>query len=468
MSKIKIEFYLNNEKIKDIVDLDITLLDYLRDYRGLTGTKRGCNEGDCGACTVAIGEKINNKIVYRAINSCIYPIIKAHNKHIITVEGLDVNNELHEIQKAMIKNNAVQCGFCSPGIIMSLFCLYMNNKKPNEEDINKALEGNLCRCTGYISIKKAAKSIDSKNVKMLYLSNINLKENKLFTKEDSHYYFYKNYYVPKSLKEYFKIKNKGQIINGGTDIYVNMNIRKETYENITDISKIKELNFIKIKKSYIEIGGNIRICDIIENRDLNNIFPEFINVLRQIGSTQIRNIATITGNIANASPIADSAVFLLAMNSELTLISKSSERKILLKDFYKSYKNTQLKNSELIKSIKIPFNYDYKLFLKTARRKVLDIASVNSAIAMNIKNNKIIYINIALGGVKEIPFISYKTNNYLLNKNIKKINMKELLYIIIKDISPISDVRASEDDRKEFIKNHIIKHFNEILNYEKY
>ncbi|WP_201328263.1 FAD binding domain-containing protein [Thermotomaculum hydrothermale] len=470
MAKEEIIFFLNGEKISFNIEKikHFSLLDFLREDLKLTGSKKGCSEGDCGACTVVIGEysPIEKRIVYKAITSCIYPVFKIEGKHIITIEGLAENGELNQIQKAFVDNHAIQCGFCTPGTIMSLLGLLLNNANPDNNEINKALSGNLCRCTGYKSIKNACKDITTKHFKkpeFIKKTEKDLKKNrrkggKLIPKIPNSPI--KKYIIPETLDEALSIleKEKCKIFNGCSDLLVRINKGEDFFERVIDISQLKELKFIHKENNKVKIGGNVTFQEFIDfaRREKLNQLIEFFEF---IGSKQIRNIGTIAGNVANASPIADSAVFLLATDANLTLRSKKGKRKVLLSKFYKNYKETELKQNELIESIEFEIPQGKVSYIKTSKRKEVDIASVNSCIIASIQNKKIKDVSISFGGVFPYPVRIYNAEELLKGKEINDETIEEAAKICARSVKPISDVRGSEEFRRKLVYNQVIKHF---------
>ena len=474
MSDKAIVFYINGEKreykVKDIKHF--SLLDFLREELKLTGSKKGCSEGDCGACTVVVGEfsPLKNRAVYKAVTSCIYPVFKIHGKHIITIEGLEENGQLNPIQQAFIEHHAIQCGFCTPGMIMSLFALLLNNPNPGESDISKALSGNLCRCTGYKSIKDACLSVSSKKFKkpdFIEKTEKHLKhqgKTVVFTPSIPNLAL-KEYASPFSVEDAVSLISLEDylILNGGSDLGVGINKGINTYQKIIDLSEIPELKKIEEKDGRLSIGGAITFREFIEfaekNPDLKNLKPYF----EFIGSNQIRNTGTIAGNIANASPIADSAVFLLAADAKLTLASKNGKRKIPLSEFYFDYKKTALGKCELIEKIEFEIPKSKVSFIKTAKRKEVDIASVNSCVIVNLNKEKIDKASISFGGVYPYPIRIFKCEEFLKGKTLSIETIKHAAEICSQEVKPISDVRGSESFRRKLVYNQVLKHFANLL-----
>ena len=470
MDKIQISFFLNKEFKNIIVPADITALEYIREYSGLTGTKLGCGEGDCGSCTIGVGTYHDGAVKYMAVNSCLMPVAKMQHKHIITIEGLaNDENNLHPIQQSIVENHATQCGFCTPGINMSLFCYLLNNKNPELHNALSALEGNLCRCTGYESIKKVAeKNVVKYKAEQFtvpyYFEEI---KNKLsLLKKDTTPST--AYYLPHNTTELFnflKEHKQATIINGGTDIMVNKNIKGAKYNSLVDISEVNEFHYTTISDQTITIGANITLNDIINNKEIETFFPILKETLSQMASEQIRNIATLSGNICNASPVADTAVILMAAKADLLLASSNNTlRKVNIKDFYLGYKKIDIKNTEVLQAIEIPTERNILFsFEKTSKRKAVDISTVNSAISISINGNTIEEINIAFGGIAPTPIYLTAVNEFLTGKQITEKIVNTAANMAIQGIRPITDMRGTEQYRILLVKNHIIKHFHKLF-----
>lgn len=471
MNKINLKFFLNKEYKNINIPANISVLEYIREHSGLTGTKLGCGEGDCGSCTIAVGTYCDGEIKYKAVNSCLMPVAKIKNKHIITIEGLaNDNNNLHQIQKSTIKNHATQCGFCTPGINISLFCYLINHQeKPELNEAIQALEGNLCRCTGYESIKKTAEeNVEKyKHEKFIVPDYFEEIKNKLADFHEDIIYN-STYYTPQNKTELFdflKKNSEAKIISGGTDIMVSKKVKSVEYKNLVDICEIDEFNFITFENNKIIIGANITLSQIIDNNIIKKHFPILPEALLQTASVQIRNTATITGNICNASPVADTAAILMTADAKLIIASENNKsRKININDFYVGYKQTDIKNTEVVQAIEIPIENDLLFsFEKTSKRKSVDISTVNSAVAIKTENNIIKKINIAFGGIAATPISLTEIKKFLTEKNISEEIINQSAELAMQSVNPISDMRGSEQYRKILVKNHIIKHFNKLF-----
>jgi xanthine dehydrogenase small subunit len=346
-----------------------------------------------------------------------------------------------------------------------------------------ALEGNLCRCTGYDSILKAAnllrKSI-KEDIELLpaRLSNVEkqLKDSvcPVVYKEADNIEGFKtvNCYNPQTLDELWdnikscKKTENCKFVAGGTDLMVLANIQHIHYENLINLSNISKLSAIEQKPGGMVIGANVTLAELQNNKLVKEYCPLLLTAIKQIASTQIRNTATLAGNIANSSPVADGAATLLALNARIILASPKGEREIKLHEFYKGYKQTVMQPDEIIKSIIIPISYDdkyYYSFLKSSKRKAVDISGVVSALSMEYKNGKILGAMLSFGGVAPYPALAKKTMSFLKNKTIEDNIIEPAAEIARNEFTPISDIRGLQDYRSILIQNHVIKHLKGFL-----
>jgi len=455
-------FELNNP------DPNQTLLNFIRTELKKTGTKEGCAEGGCGACTVVIGELKNNKIIYKAINSCITFVPYLHGKQLLVVESLsNTNGSPHPVQDAMVKFHGSQCGFCTPGFVMSLFSMYKNHSTYSSELIMDAISGNLCRCTGYRPIIDAAKSLNKiKNVDSFSKNKKNLIKilKKINSKNLSIINNGKKYFSPNNIRELKKIiqKNpKAHFLSGGTDLSLIVTKERKDIDTIIDLKSISELDFIKTSKNYIEVGA---VTPLIKfEKFILKYYPDFNSVLKRYGSIQIRNVGTIGGNIATASPIGDTLPILLSLNANIIIEGKNKKKNIPIQNFFQSYRKTKLKKGEFIYSIKIPI-YKKNIFkaYKISKRFDDDISSVCASFNLQIINKKIKNIKIAFGGMAEVPKRAINCEKNLNNKNLSLTSFERAKNYLEKDFKPIDDMRATKEYRMEIAKNLLIKCFLEI------
>ena len=466
--------FIHNNKIMEVQDVDPneTLLNYIREKLNKTGTKEGCAEGGCGACTVVLGYLKNNKIFYKSVNACIVFLPTIHGKQLILVEDLvGKDGSLHPVQKSMVNFHGSQCGFCTPGFVMSLFSMYKNFSSFNKKIIKSSIAGNLCRCTGYQPIINAAKSLNNKNkVDQFYqtknetiklLKIINKKNNSLTINRID-----KKYFAPQTINELkilLKKYPKSKILSGGTDLSLIVTKERKTINSIIYINSIKELNYIKKNKKYIEIGATTPLIEF--ESEIIKHYPDFKDILERYGSVQIRNVATIAGNIATASPIGDTLPLLLALNAKIVISNSKNDKILYLKDFFINYRKTKLKNGQFIKLIKIPLlqNNIFKAY-KISKRIDDDISAVCASFNLNIKNNIIVSISIAYGGMAAIPKKALQCEKSLLNKDLSEKNINIAQKFLEKDFNPIDDMRASSQYRMKIAKNLLFKCFQEIKN----
>ena len=462
MLSSNIEFLLNNDLISiNNLETNMTVLNYLRNEKNLKGTKEGCASGDCGACTAVIAELVKSKLEYKTINTCITFIYNLHGKQLITVESLD-KNDLHPVQKSMIDKDGSQCGFCTPGIVMSMYGMYKNKIKMTNRNIEKGLSGNLCRCTGYKSIKSAALNMYNGR-KINNYNKKNMSILKQISKKDIHIKFdNNNFYIHHNLKgllkDISKVKNP-IFVTGGTDIALEVTKKNKDLSNIFYLGLNKELNYIKIKKNNMHIGSATPINKLLPY--LKKIYPSFARMFLRYGSEQIRNVASIGGNLASASPIGDTSPVLIALGAKI-IISGKYNKEIYLKDFFKSYRKTILKNNEIISEIIIPIKK--KSFLrcyKISKRIEDDISSIFMAISGSLNANLFNDINIVCGGMAATPLMAIKTQKFLLNKEFTKKNIEEAKKIIISDFQTLSDMRASAKYRSLISQNLLDRFFLE-------
>ena len=450
-----VEFILNNKKIKKEKPRGSLLLDFVRYDKSLTGTKIGCREGDCGACTVLIGDLIDGQMNYQQVTSCLTPLGNVQGKHVVTVEGLNME-DLSPVQKFMVNESGTQCGFCTVGFVVSLTGFCLSNSEPSYKDAIAAIDGNICRCTGYKSIERAAKHITGS------LTGKDQNETIQWLVDQAFIPSYFNQ-IPAMLKELSPVKDphrNGTLVGGGTDLYV------QKYDQLIDqdvnlIVNSSELRFTEVQNGVCSLGAGNSATDMLESDDLQAMFPQLAEHIKLVASSPIRNIATLGGNFVNASPIGDFTVFFLALNSKLKLTENNQNRTILLKDFYKGYKDLDKSAGEIISAITfdIPDRNSQFNFEKVSKRITLDIASVNSAVQISVSDNKITQIHLSAGGVAPIPLYMGKTCTFLRGKELTPRNIKSAHEVLQSEISPISDVRGSAEYKRILLRQLYYAHF---------
>lgn len=465
-----IRFILNEKETATSLPPGTVLLDFIRYHQHLMGTKIGCREGDCGACTVLVGEMKGNRLQYHSMTSCLLPLGNVQGKHIVTIEGINPpTGELNPIQQAMADEGATQCGFCTPGFVISLAGFCLDDKEPTKENVIAALDGNICRCTGYKSIERAADKM------------VSLMQRR--TGEEPAVFAANN----KILPEYFaEIKNKllsqgngqlqandsapaTQIVGGGTDLYVQKH-DEMTHADIHFVFDNAVLNGVTQEGNKCIIGPSATVTDLKESPVINKAFPDFYRHAKLVSSTPIRNMATIAGNFINASPIGDFTIFFLALDAQvdLTLTPNPSPlrgeggfRTLPLRKLYKGYKQLDKGPDEIITRIlfELPGKHSLFNFEKVSKRTNLDIASVNSAISINMKQKAIESASISAGGVGPVPLYLEKTSAFLSGKNISEELIDEAIQIAQTEIAPISDARGTKEYKTLLLGQLIKAHF---------
>jgi len=452
---------IHEDRIVEIKNPDPneTLLNYIRTRLKKTGTKEGCAEGGCGACTVVLGELKNNDVNYRAINSCITLLPTLQGKQLILVEDLiSKDGSLHPVQEAMVNYHGSQCGFCTPGFVMTLFSMFKKNSKFKDDLIKDSIAGNLCRCTGYKPIVKAAKSLKNK-IKVDHF-NRNIKNTikllkKISNKSIAIYKKDKRYFAPRYTQELKKILKKNinaNFLSGGTDLSLSITKERKNISSIIYMNSIRELNYIKNNGKYIEVGASTPLIDL--EYYIKKFYPDFTKILKRYGSPQIRNVGTVAGNIATASPIGDCLPLLLSLNAQVILQDLKKTKILFLDNFFINYRKTKLKKGQFIHSIRIPL-FEKNIFkaYKVSKRFDDDISSVCAAFNLEVVKNKIESARIAYGGMAEIPKRAIFCEKILLNSLINDETIHKAQKTLEKDFKPISDMRASGLYRMEVAKN---------------
>jgi len=455
-----IRFILNEKLIETELPSGSTVLDFIRYHKRLVGTKIGCREGDCGACTILVGDLEDNKLVYRSMTSCLMPLGNAQAKHIVSVEGINMK-ELSPVQQAMVDTNGTQCGFCTIGFVMSLTGFVLNENAKKYEDAIAAIDGNICRCTGYKSIERAAAMLSEKmgnkpgNETIAWL----VKEN-----------FIPGYFLQikervQQLKQQAGTSNgnnsKEKIsIGGGTDLVVQkaLAVKKASVDHLFDTKHLQE---IKTENGQCHIGAAVTVTAFAESKLVQGFFPDLAKYIKLISSTPIRNMATMAGNLVNASPIGDMSIFFLALDSDIVLNKNGKLRTLKLKDFYKGYKRIDKTEGEIIeKIIFIPPQKNSFSFEKVSKRTHLDIASVNSACKLVRNADGIIEeIHLSAGGVAPFPKYLGKTASFLKGKKIDAAVLKGAIDIMNTEIAPISDARGTAAYKQLLLRQLFLAHF---------
>ncbi len=450
-----VTFILNDETISTGRPSGYSLLDFIRYDMGLTGTRTGCREGDCGACTVLVGTRKGDSVSYSSAVSCLMPLVNAHGRHIVTVEGINTGN-ISAVQRAIVDHSATQCGFCTPGIVMSLTAESLAARKTTPESAVASVSGNICRCTGYKSIEKAAAVIASALAGKPASDPVSW----LVDRGELPAYFL-------SIAERLSLISplppepagvRG--IAGGTDLMVQKADLLAETGTVTFLER-EELKGITADSGRCVIGAAVTVSELGRSGLLKRHIPDLESYMQLIASEPVRNMATIGGNIVNASPIGDMSVMLLALNADATITDGRQERRVPLKNLFLAYKKLDIREGEYLKNITFPCSDDPPLFSfeKVSRRTHLDIASVNSAISLRINGDTIGECHLSAGGVSPVPLCLKKTASFLTGRQINAETLLQANEVIREEISPISDVRGSKEYKRLLLRQLFIAHF---------
>lgn len=448
-----IAFLLNGESVSlTNVKPTTTLLDWLREERGLTGTKEGCNEGDCGACSVMITDTQGT----RALNGCILFLPQINGKHVTTVEGIAApDGTLHPAQTAMIDHHGSQCGFCTPGFVVTMATAHLNGA--TDHDVQ--LAGNLCRCTGYAPIIRAAQEAADKPVPdhLLFLDkNIPAPRTAQTNPHQSDTFQPQN---ADALADWYAANPDATLIAGATD--VGLWVTKQ----FRDLGKVAFLNGCADLRSITQSGNAIHIGAMATLTDVEIAiaahYPGFAAMIRRYGSVQVRNAATLGGNIANGSPIGDGPPALIALGATLHLRHGDTRRSIPLEDFFIDYGNQDRAPGEFVESITIPNQADTLRCYKLSKRFDQDISAVCGCLNITRENNIITTARLAYGGMAGTPKRAAAAEAAMIDQPFTEPTMRRAMTAMADDFQPLSDVRASADYRLQTAQNMLLRYLHE-------
>lgn len=470
----KIRFFLNG-RLTEVGgdDVFLTLSDFLRRRAGQTGTKVVCAEGDCGSCTVLVGRPVGESIRYSAVCSCIQLLLQLDAVHIVTVEGLSDGNGLNPIQQSMVTCQGTQCGFCTPGFVVSLYGLMCDGGCSSAEQVRRGLTGNLCRCTGYDSIVKAALATDRtelKSINALYPPDQMLAELTTAAQEqvridtDSHR-FYKPVTIEQAAR--FRAENPScTVIAGGTDLGVVYNKRLREIPVALSLVAIPSLRQTQLDANAITLGAGVSLSDLTAVAAKH--LPELARFMEYFGSPLIRNAGTIGGNLVTGSPIGDIIPAMIALDAQIELTGATFRRLIPIDEFFTGYRQTVCAADELLSAVRIPLLKETQTFrlYKVSRRKDLDISTFNAAILMRRTNGAIDDIRIAFGGVGPMVLRLARTESILRGQAPTFDLFQRAGEIARDEVTPISDVRGSAEYRRTLAANILSKFWHETIGAE--
>ena len=470
-----INFLLNGEKVSvNNADPTQSVLYYLRDNKKLMGTKEGCAEGDCGACTVVIGELANGspqlKPELKTVNACIQFLPTLDGKALFTVEHLrQKDGSLHPVQQSMVDHNGSQCGFCTPGFIMSLWNVYNQNQsndtKPDQAEVRSALTGNLCRCTGYRPILEAAQ-------KMFDLPKVEFDMGKLrkdlseIQRDDSFVYDYKDnkFFAPKNIHQLAELKAQypdATILAGGTDVGLWVNKQFRELNPIIYIGEVTDLKEISSNDGKLRIGAGASLTNAY--KAISQYYPEMDEMWERFASRPIRNVGTLGGNVANGSPIGDSMPALISLSAEVVLRSSKGSRTMLLEDLYLDYMKKDMRSDEVVEAIDLPLPVAGRVFrcYKLSKRYDSDISAVFAAFSIVLKNDIVESCLITYGGMAATPKRAALCEQSLIGQTWNETAVKNAMKLMEKDYAPMSDGRASDANRMQSAANLLYRFYLE-------
>jgi len=464
MASDSIRFVLDGDII-ELADVDPTrtVLQFLREDLRRTGTKEGCAEGDCGACTVVVAELVAGEVRLRTVNSCIQFLATLDGKELITVESLNSGGAaLHPAQQAMVDAHASQCGFCTPGFVMSLFALRETNAHPSRRDIDDALAGNLCRCTGYRPIIAAATAMydaPGNGVSVIHEDKLEAvaREGSLHTGSGG-----RRFIAPDgadglaaALAQY----PDATLLAGGTDVGLWVTKQHREIDTVIYTGRVAELGDIAHSETHLEIGAAVTLSDaapaIVEH------YPGLDEMFRRFASPPIRNAGTLGGNVANGSPIGDSMPALLVLEASVVLRGRNGSREVALDDFYHDYMINELQPGEFLQAVRIPLpaDNDAVASYKWSKRFDQDISAVCTAYRLRLDNDRVASIRIACGGMAATVRRARNAEHALTGKDWTEANIDAAKQALAKDFTPISDMRASADYRLRACQNLLTRFF---------
>jgi xanthine dehydrogenase small subunit len=475
MEKNNLQFLLNDKLIEiDFLKEDFlpstTVLNYLRMQPGFRGTKEGCAEGDCGACTVVLAEVQHGNLIYKTVDSCLLFLASIHGKQLITVEHLaEINDnkiKLHPVQQAMVEHHGSQCGYCTPGFVMSMFGMYKNESAIDSVALTDAMAGNLCRCTGYKPIAEAAQACcknheadkfnlqQPETIKRLTQISAYQSTLEIFTPKQT-------YLLPSRLDEAlgFRVKYpEAVIINGATDTAIRQNKLHEFLPCILDLSAVEEIKQQKEGSTFFSLGAGTTLEQFKQFVKTN--FPGLMPMLKVFASLQIRNVATIGGNLSTASPIGDLIPLFFALKAKVKLSSRTGNRLIPVEEYITGYRKTCLLQDEILEAVQIPKPEKDILFIteKVSTRRDLDISTVSSTLRLRLnKENFVEEIAIIYGGMASQVKRAVTAETYLHGKQWCFEEVERASKLISEDFTPISDARSGAEYREVAAKNLLLK-----------
>jgi xanthine dehydrogenase small subunit len=446
-----LHFLLNGLPVEESeAPATMTVLDYLRTTRRLTGTKEGCAEGDCGACTIAVAGP-GTEPAYRAVNSCLMLVPQLDGAAVVTVDGLAADGSLHPVQQAMLETDATQCGFCTPGFVMSMFAMHHDGTPAEDGAIHEALAGNLCRCTGYRPIVDACRHIAGPAAAL---------PGRLAGRPASDmadtYGTATRFLAPDSLAALVEARAAhpdAWLLAGGTDLGLLVGKERQRPAVLISTARVPELRRIADSAEALELGAAVTYTDALPHLDA--AFPAFAAIVRRIGSRQIRNLGTIAGNLANASPIGDTLPCLMALDAEVRLRGPGGARTLKVADFITGYRKTALAADEVIEAVRIPRLGPGQLFAayKLSKRFDQDISTVVAAFRVDLADGRVASIRVAYGGMAAQVKRAAAVETALAGRVWTAAALDGIEAALARDYAPMGDQRAGAAYRRAAAAN---------------
>lgn len=451
--------FIDNATLITLADVDPnrSVLEYLREDAGKTGTKEGCASGDCGACTAVTATVDEGALAYQAINTCITPVGHLHGRQLISVEDLAENGVLHPVQQAMVEAHASQCGFCTPGFVMSLFALWKGDEGPSRHTVIDALGGNLCRCTGYRPIIDAAvaacRARGEDSFSRDEARTVAVLEQIASDSRDVHLAGEgRQYLAPRNLDELLSILQAqpgARLVAGATDLQLEITQQLRQLDLLVYTGRVAELKIMEEADGCLHIGAAVTYAEA--KAVLCHHFPDLEELLARLGSRQIRNQGTLGGNVGTASPIGDIPPFLLATGAHLQLRSFSGSRELPVSEFFLDYRRTALRPGECIERILVPLPAQNELLraYKISKRLDDDISALCGVFNLRIHEGTVTQARVAFGGMAAIPARATACERSLRGQPWTLETAVAAGAALAQDFQPIDDLRASAAYRLE-------------------